>query len=111
MEEMITQVQDYIARDWYIRREARYDVKAIASVLTDTYPGMALDAIDGDAVWDVMQANVICHHEPVAGSMMFVVHMEDLADIAQGRDAAKNSPVECAKCEAWFSPDVMAWIS
>lgn len=110
MEDMITQVQAYIARDWYVRREARYDVKVIAAVLTDTYPGMALDAIDGDTVWDVMQAHVICHHEPVAGSAMMVVHMEDLAEIAKMRDEARISPVECAKCDARFSPDAMTWV-
>lgn len=110
MEDMITQVQAYIAADWYVRREARYDVKAIASVLTDTYPNMALDAIDGDAVWEVMQAHVICHHEPVAGSAMMVVHMEDLAEIAKSRDDAKIPPIECAKCDAWFSPDAMVWV-
>ena len=63
MQDMITQIQDYIAQDWYIRRAARYDVRTIAAVLTRDYPGKALDGIDGDTVWDVMQAHVICHHE------------------------------------------------
>jgi hypothetical protein len=108
MKDMITQIQAYIAADWYIRREARYDVKAIARFLTNTYPGMALDAIDGDALWEAMQANVICRHDAVASG--FYVHLEDLESIAEDRDSAKLPPIECASCDAWFAHDIRTWV-
>lgn len=108
MKDMITQIQDHIARDWYIRRAAQYDVKAIAAVLTVDYPGKALADIDADTVWDVMESHVICRHDPVAG--MSVVDLEDLEGVAETRDSAGLPPIECAKCDAWFMYDIRTWV-
>lgn len=109
MQDMISQVQAHIAQDWYIRRAARYDVRAIAAVLTRDHAGRALAEIDEDAVWDVMDGHVICRHDPVSG--MATVDLEDLAEVAQVRHEAKLAPVECGNCEAWFSHDAQMWVN
>lgn len=108
MQDMITQIQEHIVRDWYVRRAARYDVKAIAAVLTADHPGKALADIDADTVWDVMEDHVICRHEPVAG--MVYVDLEDLADMARAHSEANLWPIECAKCDAWFMYDTRTWV-
>lgn len=108
MQDMITQIQEHVVRDWYVRRAARYDVKAIAAVLTTDHPGKALADIDADTVWDVMEDHVICRHEPVAG--LSVIHLEDLAETAEARDLANLRPIECAKCDAWFMYDTRTWV-